>query len=68
MNSARSRGNMKRLGKIGMYLNPERRNTTTRNAGILKPGTPEYLNPECRNSSTLNDPFNIHKIAEKTNN
>ena len=50
------------------YLNPERWNTETRNARILKPGTPEYLNPERRNTLTLNDRFNVHKMAEKTNN
>ena len=55
----------------GMYLNQERRNARTqerrnagtperRNAGILKPEMPEYLNSKWR--------FNIHKIAEKTNN
>ena len=33
---------------------PERRNTKTGNAGILKPGTPEYLTPECRNTKTWN--------------
>ena len=35
-------------------LKPERWNTKTRNAGILKLGMPQCLNPERRNTKTRN--------------